>query len=65
MLWKMQCFTLQSMDRTNHKFPVYATRNVQTHLKLTSFRVKFQCSLNASWLVVVKYSRLILKVATN
>ena len=28
MLWKMWCFTLQSMGRTNHKFPVYATRNV-------------------------------------
>ena len=25
MLWKMKCFTLQSMGRTNHKFPVYAT----------------------------------------
>ena len=27
MLWKMWCFTLQSMGRTNHKFPVYATQN--------------------------------------
>ena len=25
MLWKMLCFTLQSIGRTNHKFPVYAT----------------------------------------
>ena len=23
MLWKMWCFTLQSMGRTNHIFPVY------------------------------------------
>ena len=30
MLWKMQCFTLQSICRTNHKF---AIRNVQTYLK--------------------------------
>ena len=29
---KMWCFTLQSMGRINHKFPVYATRNVQTQL---------------------------------
>ena len=28
MLWKMQCCTLQSMGHTNHKFHVYATRNV-------------------------------------
>ena len=35
MLWKMQYFTSQSMDYTNHKFPVYATQNVQTHLKST------------------------------
>ena len=28
-------FTLQSMGCTNHIFPVYATRNVQTHLKST------------------------------
>ena len=35
MLWKMRCFALQSMGRTNHKFPVYVTRNVQTQLKLT------------------------------
>ena len=34
-LWKMQCLTLQSMGRTNHKLPVHATRNVQTHLKST------------------------------
>ena len=27
MLWKMQCFALQSMGHTNHKFPVYATWN--------------------------------------
>ena len=33
MPWKMQCFTLQSMGHTNHKFPVYAHGNVQTHLK--------------------------------
>ena len=33
MLWKMWCFILQSMGRTNHKFPVYATWDVQTHLK--------------------------------
>ena len=38
---KMRCFTLQSMGRTNQKFPVYATRNVQKHLKSTiaTFRV--------------------------
>ena len=35
MLWKMQCFALQSMGRTIHKFPVYTTRNVQTQLKST------------------------------
>ena len=29
MLWKMQCFTLQSVGRTNHKFPVHATRNTE------------------------------------
>ena len=34
MLWKMQCFTFESMGRTNHTFPVYATPNVQTHLKI-------------------------------
>ena len=28
MLWKMQCFTLQSMGLTNHKFPVYTCSNV-------------------------------------
>ena len=26
MPWKMQCVTLQSMGRTNHKFPIYATQ---------------------------------------
>ena len=31
MLWKMLCFKLQSMARTNHKFPIYATQNVQTN----------------------------------
>ena len=30
MLWKIQCFALQSMGRTNHKFPIHETRNVQT-----------------------------------
>ena len=30
MLWKMLCYTLQSIGHTNHKFPVCATRNVQT-----------------------------------
>ena len=30
---KCVCFTLQSMGRTDHKFPVCATWNVQTHLK--------------------------------
>ena len=35
MLWKMQWFALQSMGHTNHKVPVYATRNVQTQLKST------------------------------
>ena len=25
-------FTLQSMDHTNHKFPIYATWNIQMHL---------------------------------
>ena len=33
MVWKVQCFALQSMGPTNHKFPVYAT--VQVHLKST------------------------------
>ena len=28
MLWKMWCYTLQSMGHTNHKFPIYATQNV-------------------------------------
>ena len=28
--WKMWCFTLQSMGRTNHKFPIHVTQNVQT-----------------------------------
>ena len=32
MMW---CLTLQSMGHTNHKFPIYATPNVQTHLKST------------------------------
>ena len=31
MLWKMQYFTLRSMGRTNHKFPMYATRNVDSN----------------------------------
>ena len=35
MLWKMQCFALQSMGRTNHKFSIHATRNVQMQLKST------------------------------
>ena len=35
MHWKMLRYTLQSMGRTKHKFPVYATQNVQIHLKLT------------------------------
>ena len=35
MLWKILCCTLQSMGCTNHKFPTYATRNAQTHLKST------------------------------
>ena len=35
MVWKMWCFTLQSMGRTNHELPVQATQNVQTHLKST------------------------------
>ena len=35
MLRKMCCFTLQSVSCTNLKFPVYATRNVQTQLKST------------------------------
>ena len=34
MLWKIWCFTLQSMGRTNHIFPIHTTLNVQTHLKL-------------------------------
>ena len=37
MLWKMLCSTLLSMDRTSHKFPIYATQNVQTRLKPTAF----------------------------
>ena len=35
MLWKMQYFALQSMGRTNHKCPIYATWNVQMQLKST------------------------------
>ena len=35
MRWIMLCFALQSMGRTNHKLPIYATRNVQAHLKST------------------------------
>ena len=36
MLWKMRCFALQSyMSHTNHKFPIYATYNVQMQLKST------------------------------
>ena len=35
MFWKMLCFALQSMGHAKHKFPVYATRNVQTQLKST------------------------------
>ena len=27
MLWKMCCFTLQSMGSTNHEFPVYETQS--------------------------------------
>ena len=33
MLWKMQGIALQSMGRTNHKFPIHVTGYVQTHLK--------------------------------
>ena len=36
MLWIMWCYTLQSMGRTNHEFPVYIpiyTQYVQTQLK--------------------------------
>ena len=39
MLWKMWCFALQSMSRTNHKFPIYATHNVRTQLKSTVHKV--------------------------
>ena len=35
MLWKIRCFTFQTMERTNHKFPIDTTRNVQTQLKST------------------------------
>ena len=35
MLGKMLCLTLQSMWRTNHKFPVCATWNVQTQPRST------------------------------
>ena len=34
MLWKMRCFALQSMGRTNHKIS-HTTWNVQMHLKST------------------------------
>ena len=30
MLCEMQCFTLQSMECTNHIFPVDPTRKIQT-----------------------------------
>ena len=44
MLWQMWCFTLQSMGRTNNKFPAHATWNVQTQLKSTpSFSVPVIC----------------------
>ena len=33
MLWKMWCFALQCMGRTNHKFPVYTTHNVSCSIK--------------------------------
>ena len=36
MVWKMWCLTLQSMGRTNHKFPLYPTY-IQSHLKSTVF----------------------------
>ena len=32
---EMRCFTLWSMGRTNHKFPIHTTWNVQMHLKST------------------------------
>ena len=43
MLWKMLCFTWQSMGRTNHKFPIYATQNVQTQLKSTVHTTVTHC----------------------
>ena len=36
-LGKCSVFALQSMGRTNHIFPVYTTRNVQTQLKSTVY----------------------------
>ena len=45
MLWIMQCFALQFMGRTNHKFPVHAT---QMQLKSTvSSSGKMQNELNS------------------
>ena len=38
MPWKMWCFTLKSMGRTNHKFPVYATWSVQS-LRILYFQI--------------------------
>ena len=44
MLWGMWCFTLLSMGRTNHKFPIDATQNVQLQLKSIVNTQKFQNS---------------------
>ena len=48
MLWKMLCFTLQSMGRTNYKLPIYAARDVQTHPKQTlqCSKVSLTCTLH-------------------
>ena len=45
-------FTLQSMGRTNHKFPICATRNVQMHLKLTVSQVKHVVRVEPSLILI-------------
>ena len=45
ILWKMRPFALQSMGRTNHKFPVYATHNVQIIGGGSKFKVGGGCNI--------------------
>ena len=49
MLWKMLCFTLQSMGSTNHKFPVHANMECSNKLFLTClFPYLGPCGLKVS-----------------